>query len=110
LAHRKAILEPLSIEFDFKGFHYRQIARKSRAAIYSQRWNGAESPSTAYEVMLIQAYPETTMFGKLVPAHEAMPGSEQWGQKGWTFTTEERARAKFQELTQQKGHQNHDYN
>jgi hypothetical protein len=39
------------------------------------------------------------MFGALIPAHEAMPGSEQWGSQAWTFTSEEKAREKFQKLT-----------
>jgi len=35
--------------------------------------------------IFIQEYPEREMFGKLVPAHEAMPGSEQWGRAGLDF-------------------------
>jgi hypothetical protein len=96
---KKAILEALPISFDFKGFHYRQIARKGLVAIYSQTWKGLKNPSVAYEVVKIQEHPETEMFGRLVPAHESMPGSEKWGSQGWTFTTEEKARAKFRELT-----------
>jgi hypothetical protein len=99
LTPKKAILEALSISFDFKGFHYRQIARKGLVAIYSQSSKGLKNPSVAYEVVKIQKYPETEMFGNLVPAHESMPGSEKWGCQGWTFTTEEKTRAKFRELT-----------
>ena len=99
LGLKRAILEALPISFDFKGFHYCQITRKGMVAIYSQIWKGLKNASIAYEVVKIQEYPEREMFGKLVPAHEAMPGSEQWGAQAWTFTSEEKARAKFKELT-----------
>jgi hypothetical protein len=101
---KKAILEALPISFDFKGFHYRQIARKGLVAIYSQSWKGLKNPSVAYEVVKIQEHPQTEMFGRLVPAHESMPGSEKWGSQGWTFTTEGKARAKFRELTAMTSH------
>jgi hypothetical protein len=99
LGLKKAILEALPIAFDFKGFHYRQITRKGSVAIYSQIWKGLKNPSIAYEVVKIQEYPEREMFGRLVPAHESMPSSEQWGSQGFTFTIERQARTKFEELT-----------
>jgi hypothetical protein len=68
-------------------------------AIYSQSWKGLNNPSVAYEVVKIQKYPETEIFGNLVPAHEAMPGDEQWGKRGWTYTSKEKAFKKFEELT-----------
>jgi hypothetical protein len=96
---KKGILEPLATEFNHDGFHYCQIARQGMVAIYSQRDNRVKNPSTAYEVVKIQQRPDREIAGKLIPAHEAMPGSEQWGQKGWTYASEDRARAKFKELT-----------
>jgi hypothetical protein len=72
-------------------------------AIYSQTWNSTigaiKTPSLAYEVVKIQAYPDQERFGSFIPAHESMPGSETWGQQGWTFTDLDKARAKFKELT-----------
>jgi hypothetical protein len=99
---KKAILEALPTEFNYGGFHYKQIARQGLVAIYRQTWNGIKNPSVAYEVVKIQVYPDEERFGKLIPAHEAMPGPEQWGSKGWTFTSEEAAFAKLKELTQQR--------
>jgi hypothetical protein len=99
---KKAILEPLPTRFDCRGFHYSQIARNGMFAIYSQAWNGIKNPNIAYEVVRIEACPEQIMFGKLVPAHEAFPSPEQWGSQAWTFTSEEKARAKFQDLANPK--------
>jgi hypothetical protein len=99
---KKGIPEPLPTRFDSRGFHYSQIARNNMFAIYSQGWNGIKNPNIAYEVVRIQGCPEQIMFGKLVPAHEAFPSPEQWGSQAWTFTSEEKARAKFQELANPK--------
>jgi hypothetical protein len=96
---RKGLVESLSTEFDFKGFHYCQIARKGMVAIYRQTGKGLEDSSVAYEVIKIQSHPETEMFRRLVPAHQSMPGSETWGKRGWTFTSKEKAFKKFEELT-----------
>jgi hypothetical protein len=94
LSSRKAIIEPIPAEFVHDGFTYRQIARQGMVAIYRQ----GQGPSAAYEVVIIQQYPEQEMFGKHYPAREAMPRSEQWGSQGWTFTSEEKAFAKLKEL------------
>jgi hypothetical protein len=96
---KRAIPEPIPASFDSRGFHYRQIARKERVALYSQIDRAIKDPHVTYEVVRIQNEPEREMFGNVIPAHEAMPGNELWGQQGWTFTSEEKAWAKFKELT-----------
>jgi hypothetical protein len=96
--HSRAILEPLATEFNHGGFHYKQVAREGRVAIYSQAWSEIKNPSVAYEVVRIKALPDRMMFGKLVPAHEAYPGSEEWGERGWTYTDLDRAFARFRKL------------
>jgi len=42
---KRAILEALPIEFDFKGFHYRQIDQKGMVAIYLQIERGLRTPA-----------------------------------------------------------------
>ena len=48
----------------------------------------------------IQEYPDREIAGTPVPAHEAMPGPESWGARAWTFTSEDKARAKFRALAE----------
>lgn len=52
-----------------------------------------------YEVIKIQQHEGFTIAGKVIPAAEHPPRSEDWGTKGWTFTDKESAIEKFKELT-----------
>jgi hypothetical protein len=38
-----------------------------------------------YEVVKLKTYPDQTMFGDFVPAHEGYPGDEDWGTYGFTY-------------------------
>ena len=51
-----------------------------------------------FEVIKIQTNKEREMFGKMIAASESCPCANLWGQRGWTFTSMEDARAKFKSL------------
>lgn len=70
--------QPIANEFDHKGFHYRLIERRGDLAIFEQ------SKIVAYEVVEIQKRDAWEIAGNSIPAHEAIPSSEQWGTKGFT--------------------------
>lgn len=95
-------MKPLPLTFTKNTFFYEQVLRDGQIAIYKQRLNAtADKPARgclAYEVIKMRQIPESEMFGKVVEAHEAAPGNEQWGTLGWTFPSLERAKVKFHAL------------
>ncbi len=89
-------MTPLPDTFRSDGFDFRVLKRAGAVALLVKAKPGA-SPS--YEVVRLVRVPEREMFGRVIPAHEAMPASELWGERGWTYSDRDRAEAKFSELT-----------
>lgn len=79
----------LSQEFTFDRHLYQSISREGDIAIYKQL---GMYGSIHYEVVKIQHRPERRLpDGRVQPAGEYYPKSEQWGTAGWTFYTLEDA-------------------
>lgn len=91
-------MNPLPTTFRDGGFEFRQLERVGRVAVFEKRKGGLD---VSFKVVRIRQVPETTMFGRTVPAHEAMPSSEQWGLYGWTCRDKGAAFRKSQELAQE---------
>ena len=91
-------MKPLATLFRSDGFEFRQLERVGRVAVFEKRKG---EPNISYEVVRIRQVPETTMFGRTVPAHEALPCNEQWGLYGWTYHDKTAAFRKFRELAQE---------
>jgi hypothetical protein len=85
-------------EFRRDGFTYRQIARKTNAALYEQSWNGCSNPSVCYEVIRIRKREGFQIGSRFVEPAEIYPKSEAWGVDGFTLTNRETAFAKFREI------------
>jgi hypothetical protein len=85
-------MKPIPERFTQDGFYLRQLDRDGPVALYLKT-KGERNRS--YEVVIVKQEPENVMFGRLVPAHERYPGNEQWGQYGFTLTSEATAREKF---------------
>jgi len=69
---------PLAIEITQNGgHHYHQVWRDEHAAVYEQK--GALRTVIGYEAITIKKRPEEMKFGKLCPAREIYPCSEDWG-------------------------------
>ena len=81
----------LATVFDSKGWHFKQLKRTGRVALY-ERWKDT-SASSHYEVIIVQNIKESEAFGNHYPAHERYPASEQWGEQAWTYRDEDEARA-----------------
>lgn len=79
-----------------RGFHHQQIERRGEWAVF-RRWKNA-NPPCHYEVVRIREHGEYQMAGVTIPAGESYPSSEKWGADGFTFTTLEKAMAKFEEV------------
>jgi hypothetical protein len=91
--------KPLAKEFLRSGFTYRQIARKTNAAIYEQSWNGCSNPSVCYEVIRIRKREGFQIGVRFVEPAEVYPNSEAWGVDGFSLADKEAAFAKLRELT-----------
>lgn len=58
----------------------------------------ALSRFSPYELIEIQHHDGRENFGQYFPPTEYPPSNNEWGQKGWTFTTEEKALLKLAQL------------
>src|SRR6266853_3730101 len=84
-------------------YQFEQICRTQNTALYKQHINGRQK---AYEVVVIRVCDRrlTKSAGKLkwveCEPYECYPSSETWGSCGFTYTTEEDARAKYDLLNE----------
>ncbi len=83
-------------QFRSDGFDFRLLKRAGDVALLVKSKPGG-TPS--YEVVKLVCAPDREMFGRIIPAHEAMPPSESWGQRGWTYCDHDRAEVKFAKLS-----------
>lgn len=54
-----------------------------------------ENYAKTYEVIIVQSHNGRAIQGKMFPPAEYAPSNEQWGSKGWTFTSLENAKIFF---------------
>lgn len=76
----------LPLEFESKGFGYKQIVRENMFAVYAQYWGGLKGRLIAYETIIIKYHDDYTMGGVTIPAGESYPGTNSWGKLGFTFS------------------------
>lgn len=67
----------LAFPFEARGFHYELIERQGLVCLVKQTRIG--HGHWCYELVKPRVYPDKFAFGKLIPAHEAYPGDEDWG-------------------------------
>jgi len=89
----------MKTEFQKGGFSFRQIKREGAVALFDRSKNGR----THFEVAIITAHGPYELVGVKFPAGESYPSSEQWGQKGWTYTTREEADERFRGEVESRG-------
>jgi hypothetical protein len=89
---------PLAVEITQNGgHHYRQIWRDEQAAVYEQR--NAFGTLVGYEAITIKRQEPCRVFGKMYPAKEIYPCSEDWGKLAVSASDLERAMTVAQELS-----------
>lgn len=91
-------MRQLEKKFKKNGCLFTQVKREGQKAIFSLAYPDHPERVIGYETVTIKQIPETEMFGKLVEAHEALPGKEEFGRLGWSFSDLEAAEAKLVEL------------
>jgi hypothetical protein len=90
----------LAFPFSRDRFVHRLLER-SGAVCLVEREN-LETGSFHWEVVRVSIEPDKTIRGQLYPAHERYPSSEEWGERGWTYTTLPDAKQKYRALVQSK--------
>ena len=86
----------LPTTFRSDGFDFQILNREEKVALLAK-----EKPGWGfhlYEVVRIQVWPAEWIKGRFTPEREAMPRSEQWGVRGWSFADMDDARGKFYDL------------
>ena len=78
------------------GFLYQQRIRNEHAAVYQQFEDGVH---VAYEVGIVKKVETKEVFGKVIEAHEAFWGNEDFGKIAWTFHDRVRAFDQFRIAT-----------
>jgi hypothetical protein len=81
------------------GFELTLVSRKGNAAIYRQHRPSGNPDNDAYEVILPRVL-NTNFLGEALPPYEAYSKAEEWGIRGWTFTTLNGAKSKLEEVSQ----------
>lgn len=85
--------KPLASQFTKIGFSYTQIVRNGDLAIYRQ-FKHVEM----FETVVISRHNGYEVAGSKIEPAETYPSSEQWGTKGWTYSTLEHAKEKLAAL------------
>jgi len=96
-------MKPLPREFARDQFNFRQLMREGDVVLYEKTKPHWAQPT--YEVCIVRKCAERTIAGTLIPAHEALPPSESWGTYGWTYSTYDKAWARFCRLAETRAPQ-----
>ena len=90
-------MKKLPAVFRSGGFDFKLLARDGDIALF--RKTKPRLRFESLEVVIIQRHETFKIEGKLIPAGEHLPSSEQWGSKGWTFSDKTSAERKAEELS-----------
>jgi hypothetical protein len=90
-------MKVIASEFIKSGFAHKVIERRGNVLLVERQHRDVDHPH--WEVVKIRVKPERLLHGQRVEEGEAYPSPEDWGTYGWTYTTLEDARAKFDSLT-----------
>ena len=88
---------PIADKFRLDGFDFRLVKRIGDVALFEKSKPHHSRP--CFEVVIVQKRRETRFpNGRVTPAHESMPASEQWGTAGWSYSERDEAEARFRRL------------
>jgi hypothetical protein len=94
-------MTPLPASFRSGGFDFRLVKRTGDIALFEKR--KPTHTRSFFEVVIVQKRKEATFpSGRVTPAHEAMPASEQWGSAGWSYSDLEGAEKRFKSLVESR--------
>lgn len=84
---------PLKSEFRKDGFDFRLIKRQGRVALFQKSKQNITTEH--FEVVLVRQNPASERFGRLFPDSESIPCSNEWGERGWSYSDRESAEKAF---------------
>jgi hypothetical protein len=80
------------------GYQFSLIERAGAFAAFKGERVGGMS---TWEVIEVQSHDGLILFGDYCPPAEYPPSNAQWGVKGWTYMSEEKALGRLVELTKE---------
>ena len=95
---------PLGESFKADGFNFQLCARKGVIALFAKTKPEYGNPAArqpgwipfiSYEVVTIQLREAGEIKGSIIPAREALPSSERWGEQAWTYADWDAALNRF---------------
>jgi len=99
----------LPLEFSKNQFDFKQIKREANVAIYSKVKKSIDIEGEAcpqkqlhYEVIKINRHDAYFLAGNKISAGESYPSNEQWGNRGLSTNSLERAEEIFKEFLKDK--------
>ena len=93
-------MRELPTAFRNGGFDFQLLKRHGGIALFRKTKPGFSFET--FEVVVVQHHKERIIAGKSIEGGEAMPSSEQWGSKGWSFSDKTSAERKAKLLSTQK--------
>jgi hypothetical protein len=90
----------LAFPFTRDRFTYRLLERSGAVCLVARE--NLETGSIHWEVGRLVAERATTIEGRFYEAHERYPSTEQWGKRGWTYTTLPDAVREYRSLVPRK--------
>ena len=94
--------KPLETEFTKNTFRFRQLRREGDIAIFHKvAMQGTARPKAhdaGFETVVVSRHNGYDIAGVHMDPAECYPGNEQWGQKGWTYTTLFEAETRYEQL------------
>ena len=84
------------LQYKRNGFTFNQVDRIGNIAYFIGVGKEGE---TTHEVIEVQSHNGREIGGIDYPPAEYPPSNEQWGRKGWTYSTPLQARIAFDQLT-----------
>ena len=87
----------------YNHYQFDQLCRTEKTAIYVQHIKGRQKAFEVISIGMMARKPVRVNGGvrwESCEPYERYPGSEAWGVSGWTYTTIEAAREKYDQLNQ----------
>jgi hypothetical protein len=90
-------MKKLSETIKHDSYILKLVLRSDKKAIYAKYWGDT---LTTYEVIKIKIRPSkySTFLKAQEPEREKYPSTEQWGNMGWTYRSEEEALEKYNQI------------
>lgn len=95
-------MKPLATSFRSHGYDFKQLDRVGMVALFEKTHKDVPGRSF-YEVVVVQAHSERVIAGNTIAAAEAMPGAEQFGRLGWSYSVVDGALVRFEEQLKKQG-------